>query len=88
VVCGINRVGRAIIEDMRKNLICAAILVCVLSVVAFSQEKMMKPERSKTDPLKIGETAPDFSLVDDSGKTVTLSNVKQLTVLVFYRGYW
>lgn len=49
---------------------------------------MMKSERSKTDALVVGETAPDFSLVSDSGKTVKLSSIKGTTVIVFYRAYW
>jgi peroxiredoxin len=56
-------------------------LTCLLAVVGSAQ-------RAKTDALKIGETAPEFSLVDDSGKTVTLSSIKGPTVIVFYRAYW
>ena len=44
--------------------------------------------RSKTAPLKVGETAPDFTLNDQSGKQTTLSKAKMPVVLVFYRGYW
>jgi peroxiredoxin len=43
---------------------------------------------SKTEPIKIGGVAPDFSLSDQNGKTVTLSKVGKPTVLVFYRGFW
>jgi len=66
---------------MRKNLISAAILVCLLSFASFAQ-------RAKTDVLKVGEAGPDFSLVDDGGKTVTLSSVKGPVAIVFYRAYW
>ena len=66
---------------MRKNLILAASLVLLLSGGAFAQ-------RAKTDPLKVGENAPDFSLTDDNGKTVRLSSIKGPVVLVFYRAYW
>ena len=40
--------------------------------------------------VKLGETAPDFTLEDQAGKPVTLSAYrgKQTVVLVFYRGYW
>lgn len=55
-----------------------------LSAVSISAQTA----RSKTDPVKVGDTAPDFSLADENGKTVTLSKLKQPTVLVFYRGYW
>jgi cytochrome oxidase Cu insertion factor (SCO1/SenC/PrrC family) len=40
--------------------------------------------------VKDGEAAPDFTLEDQDGKPVTLSNYrgKKTIVLVFYRGYW
>lgn len=66
---------------MRKNLISAAVFVCLLSFAAVAQ-------RDKTDALKVGETAPDFSLIDDGGETVALSSIKGATVIVFYRAYW
>ena len=39
---------------------------------------------------KVGQPAPDFSLEDVNGKTITLSELrdKKNVVLVFYRGYW
>ncbi len=45
---------------------------------------------ARTLPLKIGETAPDFTLADTQGHNVTLSasRGKAPVVLVFYRGYW
>lgn len=41
-------------------------------------------------PKGVGDTAPDFTLVDHHGKKVTLSDSKGKSpvVLVFYRGYW
>ena len=71
---------------MMKNLISIAILVCLLSGAGVAQDGMIK--RAKTDALKIGETAPDFSLVSDAGKTVSLSKIKGPLVIVFYRAYW
>jgi cytochrome oxidase Cu insertion factor (SCO1/SenC/PrrC family) len=46
--------------------------------------------QSRTSPLAIGEMAPDFTLADQSGQSVTLSAArgKSPVVLVFYRGYW
>lgn len=40
--------------------------------------------------VKVGDTAPDFTLEDQDGKPLTLSAYrgKQTVVLVFYRGYW
>jgi thioredoxin-dependent peroxiredoxin len=40
-----------------------------------------------SDPLPAGEDAPDFSAVDDSGRTVMLSGLRgRNVVLVFYPG--
>lgn len=44
--------------------------------------------RSKSDPIKIGETAPDFTLSDQNGKQTKLSAAGSPVVLIFYRGYW
>lgn len=44
----------------------------------------------RTGPVAAGEVAPDFTLQDQSGNKVTLSDAraKNPVVLVFYRGYW
>ncbi|MEO5857865.1 MAG: redoxin domain-containing protein [Pyrinomonadaceae bacterium] len=73
---------------MKTKLLSIAFLVCLISVAAYAQDNMMMSERSKTDVLKVGDKAPNFSLVDDSGKTVTLAAIKGPTVIVFYRAYW
>lgn len=73
---------------MKIKFFLAAALLSLFSFAAFAQDKMMMSERSKTNPIKIGEAAPDFSLTDESGKTVTLSKLKGMTVVVFYRAYW
>jgi cytochrome oxidase Cu insertion factor (SCO1/SenC/PrrC family) len=46
------------------------------------------PQRSNS--VAVGEVAPDFTLEDQNGKKVTLSEARGKTpvVLVFYRGYW
>ena len=40
--------------------------------------------------VKVGQLAPDFTLENVDGKTLTLSDLrgKKSAVLVFYRGYW
>lgn len=73
---------------MKKNLIFTALIVCLLSIAACAQDNMMMSERSKTDALKVGDKAPNFSLMDDSGKTVELSAIKGPVVVLFYRAYW
>ncbi len=42
------------------------------------------------DRVKVGDTAPDFTLEDADGRPVTLSDFrgKKLVILVFYRGHW
>lgn len=44
----------------------------------------------RNGPISVGEVAPDFTLEDQDGHRVTLSDVrgKSPVVLVFYRGYW
>jgi len=40
---------------------------------------------------KVGQQAPDFTLPDADGRPVTLSEAlkrQQVTLLIFYRGYW
>lgn len=44
--------------------------------------------RDRTTPVKAGETAPDFTLAAANGKSISLSKLNKLVVLVFYRGYW
>jgi len=37
----------------------------------------------------VGQLAPDFTLADQNGNSVTLSAARgSKVVLVFYRGYW
>lgn len=40
---------------------------------------------------QIGQSAPDFTLADASGKPVSLADLRQNSrgvLLIFYRGYW
>jgi peroxiredoxin len=47
-------------------------------------------QTARKESVKVGDTAPDFTLSDNSGKKITLSEeVKDApVVLVFYRGSW
>ena len=47
-------------------------------------------DAKRIEPVRNGEEAPDFTLEDLQGNTVTLSDArgKTATVVVFYRGYW
>ena len=70
-----------------------ALIFATLSVSVFAQ---LGPKDgadfTPTDlnRIKVGQSAPDFTLEDVDGKAVTLSSFqdKKSVVLVFYRGYW
>lgn len=64
------------------------VFLLLASGASFGQKESKVMPRSATDPVKAGDIAPDFSLMDDSGKSITLSKIKRPVVLVFYRGYW
>ena len=46
--------------------------------------------RTELDRVKVGDRAPDFSLLSYSGDVITLSDYRgnRNVVLVFYRGHW
>jgi len=54
------------------------LISCLLAVVTFGATP------------KVGDTAPQFSLIASNGSTVALKDYegKSKVVLVFYRGYW
>ena len=64
------------------------LLFLLLTTALCSSAIFAQKSASKTEPIKPGMIAPDFSLTDTNGKSVTLSSVKRPTILVFYRGYW
>lgn len=68
---------------MNFSAVYAAVLVLVFAFGAFAQT-------ARKEAIKVSETAPDFTLSDNSGKQITLSEaVKEApVVLVFYRGSW
>ncbi len=72
---------------MSKNLkssILAAAFILFAAVGAFAQSV------ARAEAVKIGDVAPDFTLSDNSGKPITLSEAVKdaAVVLVFYRGSW
>lgn len=47
------------------------------------------PAATVSEPPSIGDLAPDFTLSDQTGRSVTLSKARgRNVVLVFYRGHW
>ena len=79
---------------MRLKMIC--VLLLVLSFTQSPAFAQLGPkdgtDLSATDlqRIKAGQVAPDFTLEDMDGKSITLSDFrgKKTAVLVFYRGYW
>lgn len=68
---------------MYRNLV-LALLVIIASVNTSARGQ------TNTKPLKVGDAAPNFTLVDHRGNKATLSDSKGKSpvVVVFYRGYW
>ena len=66
------------------------ILTLAFFSIAIFANVMNVRAQAGAKPVSIGETAPDFTLVDHHGSRVTLSDSKDKSpvVLVFYRGYW
>jgi peroxiredoxin len=62
------------------------LLVASLAILSFTAQA--QNAKSKTEPIAVGGVAPDFTLNDQNGKSVTLSKVGKTTVLVFYRAFW
>ena len=60
---------------------------------SFAQLGPKDPPRgsaTELDRVKVGQTAPDFTLENVEGKAIDLADFrgKKAVVLVFYRGYW
>jgi cytochrome oxidase Cu insertion factor (SCO1/SenC/PrrC family) len=70
-----------------------ALIFATLSGSAFAQLGPKDGADFKPTDLnrvRVGQSAPDFTLEDVEGKAITLSSFqgKKSVVLVFYRGYW
>ncbi len=70
-------------------LILMSALSCAPGQTASTQQQP-PAKTARAAPVGVGETAPDFTLEDQRGRKVTLSEAraKGPVVLVFYRGYW
>jgi len=68
----------------------AAVLLPTTVVIVISLCATSECYGQRTGPVAVAEVAPDFTLEDQSGHKVTLSDArgKSPVVLVFYRGYW
>ncbi len=57
-----------------KHAVCAALLVAALPFSALLTSSAQKSESVAKVSLKVGDTAPDFTLLSDQWKTVKLSD--------------
>jgi peroxiredoxin len=77
-----------------RGLVGVALLLVTLAQGTLSQTYTRRgstvDDAKRTEPVRNGEEAPDFTLEDIEGNSVTLSAArgKTATVVVFYRGYW
>jgi peroxiredoxin len=58
-----------------KRIVCAALLLAVLPSSALLTSSAQKEQVAKVS-LKVGDPAPDFTLLSDQWKTVKLSDFK------------
>ena len=86
-------------EKLMRNGVLAVMAFCLLfgvSACGQGQEKSNTatvPDKEMEEvkrkyPIKVGDTAPDFSLTNTKDEKTTLSEVKKSTMLGFYRGHW
>jgi cytochrome oxidase Cu insertion factor (SCO1/SenC/PrrC family) len=69
---------------MSRTLAIGFVLIVALANATIAQTQTV------AKPVGNGEAAPDFTLVDQNGTQIRLSDFKGKSpvVLVFYRGYW
>jgi hypothetical protein len=71
------------------NLAALVISVALLGLGAYFNV-VLAAIPAATPMVRVGEAAPDFTLPDATGATVSLASFRERApvVLVFYRGYW
>ncbi len=64
--------------------------ITVLLVASIAVTSQSSIEAKRSTPIGLGDVAPDFTLLDQNGHKITLSDArgKSPVLLVFYRGYW
>jgi cytochrome oxidase Cu insertion factor (SCO1/SenC/PrrC family) len=75
-------------NELPRMLFTSVFVFCLmLTGISRTTVEMMT---QRATPVMVGETAPDFTLEDQSTRKITLaeSRGKNPVVLVFYRGYW
>ena len=71
---------------MKKRFASTALVALLLLTSTAAQSKSAKAEPTPDPKIKIGDTAPDFTLLDQNRKPVKLSDFrgKKSVVLAFY----
>jgi drug/metabolite transporter (DMT)-like permease len=71
--------------------ILAALSLAMLGLFCFGTFVASKNVPSSNSALRVGQTAPDFTLANAEDKPVALSDLLKQNrgvLLIFYRGYW
>lgn len=68
----------------------ALLQTMVLFALAMTASPQSPAGAMRSTPIGIGDVAPDFTLADQNGHKIILSDARRIgpVVLVFYRGYW
>lgn len=74
----------------RMKIVLAVVVGLITSTGLFAADVPPAASVKRAAPVGAGDTAPDFTLEDQSGRVVNLSAEwkKQPVVLIFYRGHW
>lgn len=77
-------------NHLRLNIPACVLFVLLCGLPALAQTTAQNLPATDLERIKAGVEAPDFTLEDQDGKSVKLSQYrgKKSVVLVFYRGYW
>lgn len=77
-------------NHLRLMIPACALLMLLCCSPAFAQTAAQPLPATDLERIKAGVEAPDFTLEDQDGKPVKLSQYRgrKSVVLVFYRGYW
>ena len=75
---------------MKPLLLIFALLLAFSQVAVSSQTGSKEEVPTDLDRVRVGQPAPDFTLEDSDGKSISLADYrgKRNVVLVFYRGHW
>jgi cytochrome oxidase Cu insertion factor (SCO1/SenC/PrrC family) len=74
----------------KPRMLWLTLMTCFSLILTGISQFKVKAVTQRAAPVAVGDTAPDFTLEDQNGHKITLSEArgKSPVVLVFYRGYW